>query len=106
MKRALPDSDPKDTNFVFLVCEGENLPVGAHRLVLPSYSLAAWGSIAAALEFTGGLHRGGFSQEVLCKKKRSWKIIKCRNGIRWDGAFSASSFPCSPINIGNSLTKR
>ena len=49
MKRALPDSDPKDTNFVFLWFVKENLPVGLIGLVFAIIFLAAWGSIAAAL---------------------------------------------------------
>ncbi|MFZ1305988.1 MAG: sodium:solute symporter, partial [Ferruginibacter sp.] len=49
MQRALPDQKPNDTNFIFLWFVKENLPVGLIGLIFAIIFLAAWGSIAAAL---------------------------------------------------------
>ncbi len=49
IKKASPGSDPNDTNYIFLRFVGDYLPAGLVGLVIAIIFLAAWGSIAAAL---------------------------------------------------------
>jgi solute:Na+ symporter, SSS family len=49
VKKANPGSDVNDTNYIFLNFVGEVLPTGLVGLIIAIIFLAAWGSIAAAL---------------------------------------------------------
>ena len=49
LKKALPDSDTSDTNYIFLRFVVDFLPKGLIGLLIAIIFLAAWGSIAAAL---------------------------------------------------------
>lgn len=49
IKKAAPDSDDNDTNYIFLRFVVDYLPVGLVGLLIAIIFLAAWGSIAAAL---------------------------------------------------------
>lgn len=49
IRKASPGSDPNDTNYIFLRFVGDFLPVGLVGLIIAIIFLAAWGSIAAAL---------------------------------------------------------
>lgn len=49
VKKANPGSDVNDTNYIFLHFVGEVLPKGLVGLIIAIIFLAAWGSIAAAL---------------------------------------------------------
>jgi SSS family solute:Na+ symporter len=49
LKKALPGDEANDTNFIFLRFVVDNLPKGLVGLLIAVIFLAAWGSIAAAL---------------------------------------------------------
>lgn len=49
IKKALPSADDNDTNYIFLRFVVDYLPVGLVGLLIAIIFLAAWGSIAAAL---------------------------------------------------------
>ncbi len=49
LKKAVPDSDTNDTNYIFLRFVVDFLPKGLVGLLIAIIFLAAWGSIAAAL---------------------------------------------------------
>lgn len=49
LKKALPDEDVNDTNYIFLRFVVDYLPAGLIGLLIAVIFLAAWGSIAAAL---------------------------------------------------------
>ncbi len=49
IKKAVPDADNNDTNYIFLRFVVDYLPVGLVGLLIAIIFLAAWGSIAAAL---------------------------------------------------------
>ena len=49
LKKALPDADTSDTNYIFLRFVVDFLPKGLVGLLIAIIFLAAWGSIAAAL---------------------------------------------------------
>ena len=44
-----PDNDGNDTNYIFLRFVGDHIPSGIVGLIIAIIFLAAWGSIAAAL---------------------------------------------------------
>src|SRR6185369_10655297 len=71
MKRALPNDDPKDTNYVFLWFVKENLPVGLIGLIFAIIFLAAWGSIAAALNSLAACTMVDFHKKFFVKKETS-----------------------------------
>ena len=49
VKKAVPGADTNDTNYIFLRCVVDFLPKGLVGLLIAIIFLAAWGSIAAAL---------------------------------------------------------
>ncbi len=49
IKKADPEADTNDTNYIFLRFVGDTLPSGLVGLIVAIIFLAAWGSIAAAL---------------------------------------------------------
>ena len=103
MKRAMKNDDTKDTNFIFLWFVKENLPVGLIGLVFAIIFLAAWGSIAAALNSLAACTVIDFHKKFFVKKETDvddYKISQWYT-LAW-GIFSIiiSMFA---YNIGNSL---
>lgn len=49
LKKAVPDADTNDTNYIFLRFVVDHLPVGLVGLLIAIIFLASWGSIAAAI---------------------------------------------------------
>ncbi len=49
LKKAIPNSESSDTNYIFLYFITQNLPKGFIGMLIAVIILAAWGSIAAAL---------------------------------------------------------
>ncbi len=103
MKRAMKNDDTKDTNFIFLWFVKENLPVGLIGLIFAIIFLAAWGSIAAALNSLAACTVIDFHKKFFTKKDTDvddYKISQWYT-LAW-GIFSIiiSMFA---YNIGNSL---
>ncbi len=103
MKRAMKNDDTKDTNFIFLWFVKENLPIGLIGLVFAIIFLAAWGSIAAALNSLAACTVIDFHKKFFVKKETDvddYKISQWYT-LAW-GIFSIiiSMFA---YNIGNSL---
>lgn len=65
MKKANSAADTNDTNYIFLYFVLENLPIGLVGLLIAMIFLAAWGSIAAALNSLA-------STTVIDLYKRMW----------------------------------
>jgi Na+/proline symporter len=65
MKKANSSADTNDTNYIFLYFVVENLPKGLIGLLIAMIFLAAWGSIAAALNSLA-------STTVIDLYKRMW----------------------------------
>jgi Na+/proline symporter len=103
MQRALPDQKPNDTNFIFLWFVKENLPVGLIGLIFAIIFLAAWGSIAAALNSLAACSVIDFHKKFIVKKETELQDYKLSQWytLAW-GIFSViiSMFA---YNIGNSL---
>jgi solute:Na+ symporter, SSS family len=99
----LPNDKPNDTNYIFLWFVKENLPVGLIGLIFAIIFLAAWGSIAAALNSLAACTVIDFHQKFFVKKQtglQEYKISQLYT-LGW-GIFSIiiSMFA---YNIGNSL---
>ncbi|MGF2411344.1 MAG: sodium:solute symporter [Ferruginibacter sp.] len=103
MERALPAQKPNDTNYIFLWFVKENLPVGLIGLIFAIIFLAAWGSIAAALNSLAACTVIDFHKKFFVKKgslQDDYKVSQWYT-LGW-GIFSIiiSMFA---YNIGNSL---
>ena len=103
MERALPDQKPNDTNYIFLHFVKDNLPVGLIGLIFAIIFLAAWGSIAAALNALAACTVVDFHKRFFVKKETELKDYHVAQWytLAW-GIFSIiiSMFA---YNIGNSL---
>jgi solute:Na+ symporter, SSS family len=103
MKRAMKNDDTKDTNFIFLWFVKENLPLGLIGLIFAIIFLAAWGSIAAALNSLAACTVIDFHKKFFVKKETDLDDYKISQWytLAW-GIFSIiiSMFA---YNIGNSL---
>lgn len=85
IKKAVPGGDVNDTNYIFLRFVVDFLPVGLVGLLIAIIFLAAWGSIAAALnslasctmvDFHCRFSKPGMQEDELQKDAREYKISR------------------------------
>ncbi|MEI7472783.1 MAG: sodium:solute symporter [Chitinophagaceae bacterium] len=103
MERALPITKPKDTNYIFLYFVKEQLPIGLIGLVIAIIFLAAWGSIAAALNSLAACTMIDFHQKIWNhpkSEKEEYRLSQLYT-LAW-GIFSII-IALFAYNIGNSL---
>jgi len=103
LKRALPGEDVNDTNYIFLRFVIDYLPKGLIGLLIAVIFLAAWGSIAAALNALASctvvdIHKKFINKELT--PKMDYRISKLYT-LAW-GIFSIVVAE-SASNLGNSL---
>ena len=103
LKKAIPGEDANDTNFIFLYFVKENLPVGLVGLLIAVIFLAAWGSIAAALNSLASctvvdIHKKFINKN--CTELKDYRIAKWYT-FGW-GVFSII-VAMFAHNLGNSL---
>ena len=103
LKRALPDEDVNDTNYIFLRFVIDYLPRGLIGLLIAVIFLAAWGSIAAALNALAScsvvdIHKKFINKELT--PKMDYRISKLYT-LAW-GVFSIVIAETAS-NLGNSL---
>lgn len=103
MKRALPDDEPKDTNFIFLWFVKENLPVGLIGLIFAIIFLAAWGSIAAALNSLAACSVVDFHKKFFVKKETELEDYKVAHWYTLGWGIFCIIISMFAYNIGNSL---
>ena len=103
MKRALPNSAPKDTNYVFLWFVKENLPVGLIGLIFAIIFLASWGSIAAALNSLAACSVVDFHKKFFVKKETELKDYKISQWYTLGWGIFSIIISMFAYNIGNSL---
>jgi Na+(H+)/acetate symporter ActP len=77
LKDAVPSGEGNDTNYVFLYFVTKNLPQGLVGLLIAVIILAAWGSIAAALNSLASstvidIHRKMFDKN--CDEKKAYRL--------------------------------
>jgi SSS family solute:Na+ symporter len=68
IEKALPGADANDTNYIFLHFVGDALPAGWVGVIIAIIFLAAWGSIAAALNSLSSCTLIDFHQRLRKKK--------------------------------------
>jgi solute:Na+ symporter, SSS family len=103
LKKALPGDDANDTNFIFLRFVIDNLPKGLIGLLIAVIFLAAWGSIAAALNSLASCTVIDFHKQFIntnCTDEKDYSIAKWYT-FGW-GIFSVI-VAMFAHNIGNSL---
>src|SRR5438045_2415144 len=103
LKRALPAEDVNDTNYIFLRFVIDYLPKGLIGLLIAIIFLAAWGSIAAALNALAScsvvdIHKKFINKELTPKK--DYRISKLYT-LAW-GIFCIVVAETAS-NLGNSL---
>ncbi len=103
MQRALPDQKPNDTNFVFLWFVKENLPVGLIGLIFAIIFLAAWGSIAAALNSLAACSVVDFHKKFFVKKETELEEYKVAHWYTLGWGIFCIIISMFAYNIGNSL---
>ncbi len=103
IKKALPGDDANDTNFIFLRFVLDNLPKGLVGLLIAMIFLAAWGSIAAALNALASCTVVDFHKKFInknCTEEKDYSISRWYT-LGW-GVF-AIIVAMFAHNIGNSL---
>ena len=103
IKKALPGDDANDTNFIFLRFVVDNLPKGLVGLLIAMIFLAAWGSIAAALNALASCTVVDFHKKFInknCTEEKDYSISRWYT-LGW-GVF-AIIVAMFAHNIGNSL---
>ncbi len=103
LKKAIPGDDANDTNFIFLRFVIDNLPKGLVGLLIAVIFLAAWGSIAAALNSLASCTVVDFHKKFInkdCTEAKDYSISRWYT-FGW-GVFSIV-IAMFAHNIGNSL---
>jgi len=103
IKKAIPGDDANDTNFIFLRFVIDNLPKGLVGLLIAVIFLAAWGSIAAALNSLASCTVVDFHKKFInknCTEAQDYSISKWYT-FGW-GVFSVI-VAMFAYNLGNSL---
>ena len=103
LKKAIPGDDANDTNFIFLRFVIDNLPKGLVGLLIAVIFLAAWGSIAAALNSLASCTVIDFHKKFInknCTEAKDYSISRWYT-FGW-GIFSIV-VAMFAHNIGNSL---
>jgi SSS family transporter len=103
MERALPDDKPNDTNYIFLWFVKENLPVGLIGLIFAIIFLAAWGSIAAALNSLAACSVVDFHKKFFVKKETELEDYKVSQWYTLGWGVFCIIISMFAYNIGNSL---
>jgi solute:Na+ symporter, SSS family len=103
MERALPNQKPNDTNYIFLWFVKENLPVGLIGLIFAIIFLAAWGSIAAALNSLAACTVIDFHKKFFIKKETELEDYKISQWYTLGWGIFSIIISMFAYNIGNSL---
>ncbi len=103
MERALPDKKPNDTNYIFLRFVKDNLPVGLIGLIFAIIFLAAWGSIAAALNSLAACSVVDFHKRFFVKKETELQDYKVSQWYTLGWGIFSIIISMFAYNIGNSL---
>ena len=103
MERALPGEKPNDTNYIFLHFVKDNLPVGLIGLIFAIIFLAAWGSIAAALNSLAACSVVDFHKKFFVKKETELEDYKVSQWYTLGWGIFCIIISMFAYNIGNSL---
>jgi solute:Na+ symporter, SSS family len=103
VKRALPGKDVKDTDYIFLNFIVGYLPKGLVGLLIAVIILAAWGSIAAALNALAGCSMVDFHKKFIQKNNTGAKEYRISQYYTLGWGLFCILIAMFAHNIGNSL---
>ena len=103
LKKALPGYDANDNNYIFLHFVKDNLPVGLIGLIFAIIFLAAWGSIAAALNSLAACTVVDFHKKFFVKKETSETDYSTSQWYTLGWGIFCIIIAMFAQNIGNSL---
>ncbi len=103
VKKALPGKDVKDTDYIFLNFIIGYLPKGLVGLLIAVIILAAWGSIAAALNALAGCTMVDFHKKFIQKNNTGAKEYKISQLYTLGWGLFCILIAMFAHNIGNSL---
>lgn len=103
IKKALPGEDANDNNYIFLHFVMDNLPVGLIGLIFAIIFLAAWGSIAAALNSLAACTMVDFHKKFFTKKETSLQDYSLSQWYTLGWGIFCIIIAMFAQNIGNSL---
>ncbi len=100
---ALPGQDANDNNYIFLRFVKDNLPVGLIGLLFAVIFLAAWGSIAAALNSLAACTMVDFHKQFFTKHDTAYNEYKISQWYTLGWGIFCIVIAMFAYNIGNSL---
>ncbi|MBS1762994.1 MAG: sodium:solute symporter [Bacteroidetes bacterium] len=103
LTQALPYSNGNDNNYIFLRFVKDNLPIGLIGLLFAVIFLAAWGSIAAALNSLAACTMVDFHKKFFVKKDTNFHEYKVSQWYTFGWGVFCIAIAMFAHNIGNSL---
>ena len=103
LKKALPGEDANDNNYIFLQFVKDNLPVGLIGVIFAIIFLAAWGSIAAALNSLAACTVVDFHKKFFAKNDSPLQDYKTSQWYTLAWGIFCIVIAMFAQNIGNSL---
>ncbi len=103
LKKALPGQDVNDNNYIFLRFVKDNLPIGLIGVIFAIIFLAAWGSIAAALNSLAACSVVDFHKKFFVKKETPLQDYKVSQWYTLGWGIFCIVIAMFAQNIGNSL---
>lgn len=103
LQAALPGEDANDNNYIFLRFVKDNLPVGLIGLLFAVIFLAAWGSIAAALNSLAACTMVDFHKQFFVKNDTAFNEYRISQWYTLGWGIFCIVIAMFAYNIGNSL---
>ena len=103
LKKALPDEDANDTNFIFIRFVKDNLPIGLTGLLFAVIILSAWGSIAGALNALAACTMIDFHKKFFQKEGGEGSDFKTSQWYTFGWGVFCNIIAMFAKSIGNSL---
>ena len=103
LKKSLPGSDVNDNNYIFLRFVKDHLPVGLIGLIFAIIFLAAWGSIAAALNSLAACTMVDFHKRYFTRENAPLEEYKISQWYTLGWGVFCIVIAMFTHNIGNSL---
>ena len=103
LKKAVPEADTNDTNYIFLRFVVDYLPVGLVGLLIAIIFLASWGSIAAAINSLASCTMVDFHRRFTKKKESGEDEYRLSKWYTLGWGIFCIVVAMFTYNIGNSL---
>ncbi len=103
LKRAIPDADTNDTNYIFLRFVVDYLPVGLVGLLIAIIFLASWGSIAASINSLASCTMVDFHRRFSKRKDSHEQEYRLSKSYTFGWGVFCIVVAMFTYNIGNSL---